>query len=556
VITKSASAPRPEFEVAQAPRCAFGAPNQNDPSSCRRFFLDWPSFPPRLSTNTLLFILLTAFCFAPALLVDIPAMGDYPNHLARMHLLATLSKPDANPFYEIKWGPLPNLAMDIIVPLFSSFNSVEIAAKTFLILAQALVVSGVMVLEFVVQRRLQFSGLVALALLYSIPFGWGFLNFQFGIGLSIWAVAGWICLESRPLLRFLVHFVLVPILFFSHLFALGMYGVTIGIFELWQLSSQRTTITQASLIFCLMGLPVVILAVALFVYSGHPPWSLGSSSKWYFLYKLSMLIRFFNGYDPWVALIMFGVLASVFVLNWRKLSIHPAGIWLGIAYLVLFLSLPSFSAGAFIDVRIPVVACLVISSFVLPTNKLASRRLAGTLVVVSLGSAIFTAVIWISWQQDYRELKSSFSKIEPASFVLVAARDGAPPRNLHEFPMSHGPTLAAYYAKALVSSLFIFNHPDQQPIAVRPDLRATYIPIASPIPLQVLEAATPDRCRELADFGELSDFLCKWRERFDYLYLVGPKETDPLLSNTLEPLQFGKSFTLFRIKHPSTRSSK
>jgi hypothetical protein len=38
---------------------------------------------------------------APVLAVDIPAMADYPNHLARMYGLTVAGTPDANPFYEV-----------------------------------------------------------------------------------------------------------------------------------------------------------------------------------------------------------------------------------------------------------------------------------------------------------------------------------------------------------------------------------------------------------------------------------------------------------------------
>jgi len=36
----------------------------------------------------------------------LPPLFDYPNHLARMHLLAE----GGNAFYTVQWAPLPNLA--------------------------------------------------------------------------------------------------------------------------------------------------------------------------------------------------------------------------------------------------------------------------------------------------------------------------------------------------------------------------------------------------------------------------------------------------------------
>jgi hypothetical protein len=66
--------------------------------------------------DTGLFLALLAFAVNPTLIVDIPAMADYPNHLARMYLLVEGGTADSNPFYEITWKMYPNLGMDLIVP--------------------------------------------------------------------------------------------------------------------------------------------------------------------------------------------------------------------------------------------------------------------------------------------------------------------------------------------------------------------------------------------------------------------------------------------------------
>ena len=45
--------------------------------------------------------ILTCIALVPFVLVDIPAIADYPNNLARMYLL---SAPAGNPFYEIRFS--------------------------------------------------------------------------------------------------------------------------------------------------------------------------------------------------------------------------------------------------------------------------------------------------------------------------------------------------------------------------------------------------------------------------------------------------------------------
>ena len=119
------------------------------------------------------FALLFAAAIAPTLLVQIPAMEDYLDHLGRMYILTTAGTSDANPYYQVSWALYPDLAMDMIVPQLARFMDVETAGKIFFITAQLLIVTGAIALELSVKRRHQISGFAALidALLDAI-FAW------------------------------------------------------------------------------------------------------------------------------------------------------------------------------------------------------------------------------------------------------------------------------------------------------------------------------------------------------------------------------------------------
>src|ERR1700745_421101 len=77
------------------------------------------------------FALLFVAAITPTLLVPIPAMEDYLDHLGRMYVLAAASTTNANPYYQISWGLYPDLAMDLIVPQLARFMDVETAGKIF-----------------------------------------------------------------------------------------------------------------------------------------------------------------------------------------------------------------------------------------------------------------------------------------------------------------------------------------------------------------------------------------------------------------------------------------
>src|SRR5665647_1167422 len=137
----------------------------------------------------IIFAVLLGLSLGPVLLTPIPAMVDYPNHLARMYILSASGTPDANPFYRTAWALYPNLAMDLIIPQLARLIDVETATRVFLLLRQFLIVSGALALERVVKGRMQIAGFAAVMFLYCLPFTWGFVNFEFGLGVALWGIA-------------------------------------------------------------------------------------------------------------------------------------------------------------------------------------------------------------------------------------------------------------------------------------------------------------------------------------------------------------------------------
>ena len=145
-----------------------------------------------MSLVWLVTIPLAAISLAPTLLVDIPAMADYLNHLARMYVLTDVGTSNDNPYYEITFGLFPNLAMDLIVPWFATVINVESATRYFFFLSQILVISGAIAMEYALKGRHELAILASLLALPSTPFSHGFVNFDFGISIALFWIASWI----------------------------------------------------------------------------------------------------------------------------------------------------------------------------------------------------------------------------------------------------------------------------------------------------------------------------------------------------------------------------
>src|ERR1700712_2549738 len=163
-------------------------------SSDRQVLTSWARLGSDRSVAIVVFVVLAAASLLPVLLTPIPAMVDYPNHLARMYILSRNGTPDANPYYEVAWALYPNLAMDLLIPQMARLISVENATRLFLLLSQLSIVGGALALERVVKGRVHLAGFTALMFLYCLPFSWGFMNFEFGLGIALFGIAVYLML--------------------------------------------------------------------------------------------------------------------------------------------------------------------------------------------------------------------------------------------------------------------------------------------------------------------------------------------------------------------------
>src|SRR5476651_511738 len=189
----------------------------------------------------ILFAALTLLISIPVWTHPLPPLSDYVNHLSRMYVIATLpTNPLLASFYEINWQVIPNLTMDLIVPQLARFMNVYLAGQVFIVGMFALIISGVLALNRALIGRWSVFPLFAFPLLYNYVFLVGVMNYIFGIGVALWALAGWVALRERAWpARLALSTACVVALFFCHLSALGIYGIGVLAFEILRLWERR-----------------------------------------------------------------------------------------------------------------------------------------------------------------------------------------------------------------------------------------------------------------------------------------------------------------------------
>lgn len=494
------------------------------------------------------FALLFAAAITPAFLVQIPAMEDYLDHLARIYVLTTAGTSDANPFYQVSWGLYPAVAMDLIVPQLARFIDVEPAGKFFFISAQLLIVTGAIALEFSVKRRHQISGFAALLTLYSLPFSLGLVNFEFGTGLALWGVASWIALsrEGKWRARFVVHIIFSSILFLAHFFALGIYGLVIGVFELRRSLELRFNTRQALRTVFILASPVGLMLL-LMLGTGA---SLGENdNQWWFSWKPIWLVLFPNGYSLTLASVSACVVAILAFYGVIKgsLVLSVDGKWIAFFFALVFIAMPFKLFGSrMADIRMIAAAALILPAFMnfAPRSRSFGSFAAAVIVGLILVNTSYVAYVWVSYQKDYEAMKASFALLRENSFILVGSTRTDNTTLLMDAPMWRAPTLAVYYAKAFVSSLYTV--PGTHAVEIKSEWQHLDINNKT----ETYEPPSLGSLKTIAEGGNVPSapqYLRNWQNDFDFVYLLGPHTPDAF-PNLLVEIATGRRFTLYRVR--------
>ena len=420
----------------------------------------------------LLFAALFAVAALPVLVCDTLPLFDYPNHLARMHVLVDLSRSeDLQRFYAIDWRPVPNLAMDAIVPALAGIMPLTWAGKVFVLATLLLLAGGAAALHRVLFGGWSAWPCLAFLLLYSRTLLWGFVNYLFGLGLGLVAFALWVALGRRSrALQLAVGTLAALALFFAHLLAFGLYGVLVAGYETGLVLRRRPAPRRAAADLILAGMPFLPALAILFL--ANPGTTGGGVRFGRIDRKLDLLFSVFDNYHRPFDVVCFAVVALALLMafwrGWVRLAPAMAA---PLALLALvYLAMPSQLATASgADHRIPLLLGLVLfagSEWATPRPAVQRAFLAGALALFLLRLGMLVA----SWQASdrvYAGLLPALDQIPRGSRVAVAY----PPEALNSeaTPLTHFPTLAILRRDAFVPTLF--TAPTQQPVALRPPYR-------------------------------------------------------------------------------------
>jgi hypothetical protein len=489
------------------------------------------------ATFAALFALLGILAALPVLLCETLPLVDYPNHLARMHILSTLKNSvQLQSYYEIVWRPLPNLAMDLTVPPLAHWLPLAWAGKAFVLATLCLISGGAAVLHRVLFGKWSAWPLLAFLLLYDATLLWGLINYLFGLGISLFALALLIALRSRPWLRFGLGALFALVLFFAHLLAFGLYPImTIG-YEAGAILRNRLRPVRAMGALILAGAPFLPPSAIYLLLT--PKAGGGHIAYLPISYKITSFLSIFGISSLPFDLTCFAiaVLATSFAF-WRGwVRLHPAMTMpLGLLFLTYLIMPDELATASGADRRLPLLLALLLvagSRWTAPLTATA-RAFAGAAFLLFLVRLGVLGATWLESDRLYAQLLPALDEIPAGSRVAVAIPSDAgifPPPSLLHFP-----TLAVVRRDAFVPTLFAF--PAQQPIA----LRRHYAALASQLPPGRLWAALVERTAPL-DSAERAALA-----EYDFVIFEGRRPFAVQPSNELSLLFAVPRFVLARV---------
>lgn len=528
----------------------MNAPLQaSDPARERppgRHSIDWRW----LLTAALLAIVL----MIPFVLVDVPPVLDYPNHLARYFVLAHPDDPVLSRMYEISWAILPNLGMDVLGAALLRVTDLHVAGRILLAMSLLAPVLGAALYHRAVFREWSWWPLASGLIAYNGAFFLGFMNFLLSLGLALMAAAMWIALAHRNmrLVQVACGALAAAVLFFCHIFGVVFFAVLIGAHEaslLWDRYKSGALAARDVVITALAGAAALSPALVLYLLS---PLNAGPAAvgEWKGLAKLWRILAPFMTTSAELTLITGVAVLSLLILFRRKLELAP-GLPLAMAALLLaFVAAPSsLKGGTFVDLRFAMMMGLLLFAGIQP--RLTAREGAFAAIAIGLLIAARTFHIgstWIDHRQDLADVRAAIAKVEPRARVLAAR--GRPGHIVGTEPEARalpgiyrldGHLGALLVAERKAFFPLLFADPAQQPLTVRPPFDRIAQPLVEPAEWLWLSE------QPLSSDAQLrARYLAQWQRDFDYVLLIdAPADVQP--HPALSLLYSGNYARLYRV---------
>ncbi len=496
-------------------------------------------------------VLSALFCALFAL-YPLGVAGDYINHLARVHIEATLAQSETLArYYEVRPGLIPDLYMDIVATLLAPLAGVAGAGA---IAAAAAVILGPLA-GFALSRRLHGAAAgwlpaIGFAGVFSLNFEFGFINFIAASGLALFAFAAWI--GSAPGARRALLFAPVSlVLLGAHALGFLFFGFLVLTWELagaaFAPREDRTgLLRRLFLIDALAFLPALLLLALALAQEGGGLRAVDAPTD-FLASRGAVLLSMFRYYGDAPAVVTAFVSFAALLAGLgaglrtgalavdRRMAVVCAGVF------ALMMATPEHVAGIWgLHFRFgPALLVLLAASVRFAPQAIRARAVFAPLLgAVLLLQAQHGSAKMAAADAFHDRLRADLARLPEGARLLQAFAPGAGLRLAN-----HAGALAVIERDAFVPSLFT----NTSPVGVRPEWRARHLPAGRRPDLTALAeaAAAPSPAADNGLWAQ--NYYDDWPSAFTHvLYMRGEDGPAPDLAGAA-PLLARPDYVLYAV---------
>ena len=373
-------------------------------------------------------IALMVLAIVPLIVPEVPPLVDLPGHMGR-YRIALGGSPLLDRYYSFHWLLSGNVGGDLVMVPLSRLLGVEAATKLVVMAIPVGIVGALFALAREVYGRAPPTLALAVPLIYTQPFLFGFLNYMLGVTAMLWTLWLFIRLGNSGLTR-LRAALLLPLsgaVFLLHASAWGLLGLMAFAAELTrrrQGGDGRSRAVRSSVLALLPLAPPLVLLLW---------WQSSASGRTRFQFDplAKLMWVMFNSRDRWATPdIMMGLALTIAVptLWWRRevrwnASFGVAAVLIAVVYCLM----PFFLFGSgYADLRlVPVLLMAVVLAMAPPSDEHAAfARVAafGAVAFTVLRIALVTASFFVAAREQAATLPA-LGHVERGARIAVAVGD-------------------------------------------------------------------------------------------------------------------------------------
>ncbi len=517
------------------------------------------------------FLVVFAIASIPGVAFDFFPFADAVNHVARFHILVNAeADTQLGVYYQSLFKINTNMGLEFLYVTLLAWLDPVLFLKFANVLIAFAMIAGTASLGYVLNGSWRLLDLISALFVFNYALIYGFLNFSLGAGLALLCLAAWIALSRRNWVHAALFGALAGfVLFVTHLFALGLFGLAVLCVEgqkaitEWHRDKKLPLPRMYAVLIAFV--PVTLFAALQLVprlLGGEVAYEAASGLRYGSLEDrltaiVGPVLTYFSLWDIalWLALAGLGV----WLIRGKHLSVCSETRWMMIALALLVLLMPARlmdAWGAHFRPGIFLAPVLVASLSITSTMRPGWRAIAVCVVaLVSFrvaGVMIHNAPV----ARDFAALASVLDDLPPGGTLIgvfagerqrggaIAAGD----RRLVRFQYNHATTVATLKADLFTPS--IFSRPDVHNLTVTPAFQHLDTPYLQ-AQLRPIFCETEDGPPAPERYKAIRSYAYGWRRKFDYVLAIGGDGSTPCGGAPMTLISQAGAFKLYRVSRSS-----